>query len=83
MDADPIRELADRLAARIIATQDELGEDAFVRSVALLVEVDAGPRTRFYTDFADDRPWVQTAFLYEIAEQIEARRFLAAQQDDE
>jgi hypothetical protein len=43
--------------------EDQFDDDAKIRTVAVVVEVDTGDATCFRIACDDDRPWVQMEFL--------------------
>lgn len=61
--------------------EDRFGDEATLRIVAIVAEVDVGDATEILVTSDDDRPWVQLAFLQEGVNSLEAR--LAMFQDDD
>lgn len=74
IDVDPVRQVAADVANAIDEQLDAHDGIAFVRSVAVLVEVDLGNTTCAFHRFSDDRMWVQVAMLDEFAAQIDRLR---------
>lgn len=70
IETGAINRLADDLVTAIGEHDTGFG---FVRQAMICVELDNGPSTTFLTVSADDRPWVQIAFLEATARHLEAR----------
>lgn len=83
IDTDPILRLAQQLADEITKQTEEAEADtAFVRQVMVVVELDLGSSTTMFTSSADDRPWVQIAFLERAADHLAARPVEVSLDDD-
>ena len=81
IDTEPILRLAQHAADSISEHADD-DDGGFIRQVLVSVEIDLGSSTTILSFSADDRPWVQIAFLDEAASRLEAQRY-ALQQDNE
>lgn len=74
IDTEPIIRLAQQLADEITAQVDDAETTAFVRQAMVCVEIDLGNSTTIFSVSADDRPWVQIAFLDAAANNLDAAR---------
>jgi hypothetical protein len=68
-------------AAVMEQIEERFGDEAVLRTVAVVAEVDTGPATEILVTCDDDRPWMQIAFLHEAVDSLEAR--LAAMLDED
>ena len=53
--------------------ENQFDDDAQIRTVAVVVEVDTGDATHFRVACDDDRPWVQMEFLGQARDTLESQ----------
>lgn len=70
IDASPLRRLADG----VIQQLEQSDTEGFVRTVALLVEIDLGDSTTLVVRCSDDRDWARFAFIDHVLDRMEEVR---------
>lgn len=76
MDTSAVGLLAQSVMAQL--DNEEFPEDSFVRTVAVVVEVDGGgPDTEIRVACSDSRGWAAVAFLEEARVTLEDNRYAA------
>jgi hypothetical protein len=79
-DTTSLGELAADTMTQVAA---DFGDDCYIRTAAVIVEVDSGPATHFLVRSTDDRPWVTQALLNEAFDSIATLRDAMNREDDE
>jgi hypothetical protein len=79
MDTTPLGLFVTKVMEQVGESFDD---DAEIRTVGVLVEVDTGDATHIMATCDDDRPWVQIEFLHQAIYSLESRFGMVSESDD-
>ena len=66
VDCSPLDLISTKMAT--VLKDNDWPEHSFLRTIAIVVEIDTGDRTLITSHCSDDRPWTKAAFLYKAAD---------------